>query len=199
MIRLHWVPPAPEESRQDYGRRLREEAHWLRDAVLKEMGFSPGPEFFEKGPYGKPYLKGSSIQFNLTHCRGLAAFAIGKRECGIDAESFERKPGAAIRRACSPEEMAYLERSADPDFAFFRLWTLKEAFIKATGQGLSFPLAEAAFSPGEGDNLYFCQGGYLFRQCAAEKHIISLCVREKGLSPQPIVLEQAEKLVQFDF
>ena len=39
MIRLHWVPPAPEESRQDYGRRLREEAHWLRDAVLKEMGF----------------------------------------------------------------------------------------------------------------------------------------------------------------
>jgi len=130
MIRLHWVPPAPEESRQDYGRRLREEAHWLRDAVLKEMGFSPGPEFFEKGPYGKPYLKGSSIQFNLTHCRGLAAFAIGKRECGIDAESFERKPGAAIRRACSPEETAYLERSADPDFAFFRLWTLKEAFIK---------------------------------------------------------------------
>ena len=63
MIRLHWVPPAPEESRQDYGRRLREEAHWLRDAVLKEMGFSPGPEFFEKGPYGKPYLKGLSIQF----------------------------------------------------------------------------------------------------------------------------------------
>lgn len=199
MIHLHRVPPAPEESRQDYGRRLRQEAHDLRDEVLKGMGFPAGPDSFEKGPYGKPYLKGRSVQFNLTHCRGLAAFAVGKRECGIDAECWQRKPGAAIRRACSPEETAYLEQSANPGFAFFRLWTLKEAFVKAVGRGLSFPLAEAAFSPGKGESLYFCREGYLFRQFAAGEHIISLCVIEKGLAPQPIRLEKEENLVYFDF
>ncbi len=199
MIHLHWVPPKPEESRQDYGRRLRQEAHHLRDEVLKEMGFLTDPDSFEKGPYGQPYLKGVPIQFNLTHCQGLAAFAVGKRECGIDAECWKRKPGAAIRRACSPEETVYLEQSADPSFAFFRLWTLKEAFVKAVGQGLAFPLAEASFLPGKGDSLYFCREGYLFRQFAAGEHIISLCVVENGLSPQPIQLEMEKDLEYFHF
>lgn len=199
MIRLHRVPIKPEESRQDYGRRLRQEAHDLRDEVLKGMGFPSGPDSFETGPYGKPYLKRAPVQFNLTHCRGLAAFAVGKRECGIDAECWNRKPGAAIRRACSPEETAYLEQSTHPGFAFFRLWTLKEAFVKAVGRGLSYPLAEAAFLPGKEGCLYFCQEGYLFRQFAAGEHIISLCVIEKGLPPQPIQLEREENLTHFDF
>jgi 4'-phosphopantetheinyl transferase len=90
------------------------------------------------------------LRFNISHTHGLVACAISHGiDLGIDVEASDRAIELDIAdRYFAPEEAA-LVRSAPADQGrclFFRFWTLKEAFIKATGEGLSRPLASFAFT-----------------------------------------------------
>lgn len=104
---------------------------------------------FAYGPRGKPSLAGepASLRFNVTHSGGLAllAFTTGF-ELGVDVEPLRpvEDAEAIAERYFSPAEAAVLRGLAEPERsrAFLRGWTLKEAFIKATGDGLSRPLDE---------------------------------------------------------
>ncbi len=107
------------------------------------------------GSHGKPRLAGESegegIRFNLARSHGLAvyAFACG-REVGIDLELVRTEFGweEIARRFFSPAEvagLAGLDETARSE-AFFRCWTSKEAYLKARGEGLSFPLNQFTVS-----------------------------------------------------
>lgn len=197
---LRSVPPQPGEARRAYAGRLREEAHRLLDTALADAGAPRGP--LAAGPHGKPYLPGGEARFNLTHCRGLAACAVGQIECGVDAEPLGREPGAALRRVCAPAERLFVESAPDPGFAFFRLWTLKESFVKAIGTGLSYPLQDAAFTP-EGDGLRFCLTGFAFRQLVTAEHIISVCALREGAQmavlPEPLMFHGGDLVLDVKF
>ena len=94
------------------------------------------------GENGKPYLKDAGVCFNLSHAGSYAVCAVGP-DPGCDIEKIRPVREDVARRFFHPEEFALLQ--AEPDAAvrerlFFRLWTLKESYIKATGKGLSQPL-----------------------------------------------------------
>jgi 4'-phosphopantetheinyl transferase len=99
--------------------------------------------------YGKPYLAGHSAQsdprFNLSHSADLAvlAFALGS-ELGVDLERIaaQRADMEIARRFFSSAEVAALNSlgPGDRERAFFTCWVRKEAYIKACGEGLRFPL-----------------------------------------------------------
>lgn len=106
---------------------------------------------FEYGAHGKPALSGAfsqdrTLRFNLSHSAGWAMFALAwDREIGIDLESATRlkrdDSGLAglAARVLSARELAIwqaLPDAATRDAAFLRAWTRKEAYAKATGQGL---------------------------------------------------------------
>jgi 4'-phosphopantetheinyl transferase len=100
---------------------------------------------FGYGDKGKPFLPGAAaLAFNLSHAEDLAIYAIASdREVGIDIESTERDVDidGMARTAFSPSECEALAALA-PDArraAFFRVWTRKEAYIKARGNGFSYP------------------------------------------------------------
>jgi 4'-phosphopantetheinyl transferase len=106
-----------------------------------------------EGQYGKLALgtdyAESGLRFNLTHTRGIAACAIAHDEVGIDVESSDRQMDFAnANRYLAPEEALVVSAAPLEQRAaiFFRFWTLKEAFIKATGEGLSRPLASFSFA-----------------------------------------------------
>jgi len=87
------------------------------------------------------------LQFNLSHSAGLALIAVGAElQLGVDIEKIREEvdTAALAQRFFSPREGAGLQ--ALPDNlrvpGFFACWTRKEAFLKATGTGLSFPLAD---------------------------------------------------------
>ena len=109
------------------------------------------PWQFRQMPGGKPVLVGDhlpKLHFNLSHSRSLAAVAISRTgPLGVDVEKVESARGredvAGI--AFSPAERALLKSLAGENDIFFTLWTLKEATIKATGQGLSADLQSFAF------------------------------------------------------
>lgn len=98
------------------------------------------PKFIElqKGKYGKLYIANSNLFFNVSHSKN--AFLIGlsnKGRIGIDIEiltGFEDLP-SLVNFAFSKEEAKYCHYGKSPDL-FTKVWTLKEAFLKAAGVGL---------------------------------------------------------------
>jgi len=99
---------------------------------------------------GKPFLKNTdtrtALYFNITHARGLALLAFcHSAEVGIDIEYTERSANfqKLAQRFFSPQENIELATINNDQYPihFFRLWTRKEAFVKAVGTGLGFPLS----------------------------------------------------------
>ncbi|MBV9155613.1 MAG: 4'-phosphopantetheinyl transferase superfamily protein [Acidobacteriaceae bacterium] len=110
------------------------------------LGVAPQSIRFTYGSRGKPALASSgTIEFNTTHSGNLTifAFTVGC-QLGIDLQQIRPLPemqAIAARFFCE-EEMADLMSlpPSDREHAFFCCWTRKEAFVKATGDGLSAPL-----------------------------------------------------------
>ena len=121
----------------------------LRELLGCYVDVDPSALLFAYGPRGKPYLAADSrpdrVRFNVSHSGGLALLAfVRERQLGVDLELERPVPEAEsiAERYFSPREGAALGRlpPAERPRAFFRCWTRKEAFIKATGDGLSRPL-----------------------------------------------------------
>ena len=100
-----------------------------------------------RGAHGKPLLAGpgtDGLHVSLSHTRGLVGCVVARCPVGLDCEPRARaaRLGAlrVARRRFSPAEVAALERlppGRARDAAFLRMWTLKEALVKATGRGIS--------------------------------------------------------------
>jgi 4'-phosphopantetheinyl transferase len=126
-------------------RRYRRAHAALRILLGREAGCAPGAVPIVSLPGRKPRLRDSGLCFNLSHSEGLAAIVMGQgREVGIDVEVRRRALGdvcALAERACHPcegEALATLE-SGRREEAFLRLWTVREALLKAIGTGLAAP------------------------------------------------------------
>jgi 4'-phosphopantetheinyl transferase len=111
-------------------------------------------------PKGKPYLirASSPITFNLSHSHDVAVLAIGLQHAvGVDIETLTRKRSMQeiAKRYFHPSEVAHLTSLSDAAQSryFFQLWTLKEAFLKATGDGIAGGLDKTAFRL-LGDSIY---------------------------------------------
>jgi len=104
---------------------------------------------FVANKYGKPEIvpeqNQQALQFNLSHSHRMTAFSyiLGK-SVGIDIEFIKplKNISGLAQHVCSAEELEefYALEDTQQHDAFFRLWTRKEAFIKAKGQGLSMGL-----------------------------------------------------------
>lgn len=121
---------------------LRQRLGWL-------TGMAPEDLLFDYLEHGKPILakqqKYIDITFNISHADELALVAISQRHSiGIDIEKIDRQLDYCplVGRFLSPAEQVELN-SLPPSVrvrAFFATWTRKEAFIKATGDGISYGL-----------------------------------------------------------
>ena len=138
----------------------------LRLILSAYLACSPTQLRFMTGHYGKPALQdGSDVCFNLSHAGDQMLVGVVRgRAIGVDIEQI--RPDFATTEIAasyfsSAEQGAF---QAVPDAqkpqAFFNAWTRKEAFIKAIGQGLSFPLGDfdVTLVPGEPARLLAVRG-----------------------------------------
>lgn len=130
----------------------------LRLLLSRYLRRQPGEIRFAYAPRGKPLLEQNptDLRFNLAHSHGWAIFGFAAgAEIGVDIEYRGRAiAGEDIaERFFSREEVAALRAlpSAGRTAAFFNCWTRKEAFVKATGEGIAYGLDQFAVSltPGE--------------------------------------------------
>jgi 4'-phosphopantetheinyl transferase len=121
----------------------------LRLILAHYLDCPPQDIRFEYASYGKPFLSqpfaAEGISFNLSHSHRLTLYAIGMhRRLGIDIEHIRPLTDmlSVAANTFSKDENQQLISVAKPDvpLAFFNCWTRKEAFIKAVGEGVSFPL-----------------------------------------------------------
>ncbi len=123
----------------------------LRTILAGYLAIDPADVNFSYSSKEKPLLGpahgGSDVMFNVSHSGGIALFAFTRHfDIGIDVEQVRRDfdLDAIARRFFSAHEQSQLAAlPADERVeGFFRCWTRKEAYIKATGDGLSLPLSQ---------------------------------------------------------
>ena len=163
----------------------RKKQHSHAHSLLRECLKPYGIDYSENTPvtknkYGKPSLtEHPEINYNISHADGVAACIVSERVCGIDCERIKAYRPKIMPRVFDDSETAMVESLSgyDRDMMFFRLWTLKEAFVKAVGQGISYPMKEVVFSF-DGDNISCSVSGYDFRQyIIRNEYIVSVAVR----------------------
>jgi 4'-phosphopantetheinyl transferase len=125
----------------------------VRTVLSRYAPVAPAAWRFAANDYGKPAIAGPvamPLGFNISHTRGLTACLVaGQTDVGLDVEHPDRRPvtlGLA-ERYFAPAEVASLRQVRPKEFMarFLDFWTLKEAYIKGTGKGLSQPLTDFAF------------------------------------------------------
>jgi 4'-phosphopantetheinyl transferase len=141
----------------------------LRMLLGRYLGIKPDQVHFNYGSNAKPILAGTydgiEINFNLSHSEEMAVYAFNSdHEIGIDIEKIRDIPDMEqiFERFFSPREneVFHILSEGKRKEAFFNCWTRKEAFIKATGDGLSRPLNgfDVSMVPGEPARLLAIEG-----------------------------------------
>jgi 4'-phosphopantetheinyl transferase len=171
---------------------------WLRTILASYLAIDPNSFNFSYSQQEKPSLgpahADSGINFNVSHSGGIALFAFTRqREIGVDVEQLRPDSDleAIARRFFSAREQSQLAAlpAKEKVDAFFRCWTRKEAYIKATGDGLSLPLSQfdVSLAAGETNALLATRpdgseaGRWLLQEVpAGPGYIAALCVRGEG-------------------
>jgi 4'-phosphopantetheinyl transferase len=131
----------------------------LRAILSRYLDIGPSEIRFGYSPYGKPELISAIYEqpflFNLSHSHDLALYAIAAdRRVGVDVEYIrpDVEFDALATDFFSPGEQAVIRAltGRQKQEAFYNCWTRKEAFLKARGDGIAYPLDqfEVSLAPG---------------------------------------------------
>lgn len=152
-------------------------AGFLLSLLQKEFGIKEEPVIL---PEGKPVFESrSDVQFSISHSGDYAALAFGKNPLGVDIECQRRINLKVAKRFFSKEEYDYLSgaEGKEQEDAFCRIWTGKEAVVKAAGCGLSCPLH--AFSVLQETVTLFGKQYALYRhKCAPNGRDLWICAAQ---------------------
>ncbi len=123
----------------------------LRSMLTSYLNAQPTDITLEYGSHGKPYLgakfAASRIRFNVAHSRGAAIFGFAlDQDLGVDLEhvtQLQAAPEIADRFFSNPEKALMNSLAGkEKEVVFFKIWTGKEAYLKAQGTGLTLNLSE---------------------------------------------------------
>lgn len=118
------------------------------DHALETYGLKERSVEYEFGEWGKPSLKyHPNIHFSLSHSGDYAICSIGDKAMGNDIELIKQGHLKVADRFFAQEELDWMYAACDEDEVtqrMFRIWTMKESFLKATGKGISLPLGDFA-------------------------------------------------------
>ncbi len=159
-------------------RKLSLGAGLLLRFALREHGITKSEILTDEN--GKPYTEG--LFFNLSHSCDYAVCSVSTKPVGCDVERIsDRHLRVAERYFCESERDYIFSFSAQKQAEeFFRLWTVKEAYMKLTGEGMRLALHSFSVDVGEEISIYrdgkktdcfvkeYELGGYKLSVCAAE-------------------------------
>jgi len=139
------------EDRQAKIRRLRSFAHSNASAIvylllrlaLKENYDINEAVLFDYTEKGKPILKDyPHIHFNLSHSNSIAACVVNDTPVGVDVQQIKNVSDKVAGRVLTEKELLTFKSSLAPIEYFCKIWTIKESFLKRSGQGITTDLRE---------------------------------------------------------
>ncbi len=184
-------------------------AHALvRASLSRYCDVEPSAWQFTRNNYGRPDISLPEVwrplRFNLSHTTGMVAVIVTwDREVGVDVEWIDRpNVGANIaNRYFSADEVRDLHAQPEnvQQRSFFNYWTLKEAYIKARGMGLSIPLDQFSFRlrSAEPISISFAPEliddpatWYFERHTPSDSHTMSLALRRAKDEPLRVIIRE---------
>jgi 4'-phosphopantetheinyl transferase len=127
----------------------------VRTVLSKYANVGPRDWRFAPDAYGRPQIRNEApsvagVTFNVSHTQGLIILGVTRRNAlGVDTEHlWSRTASTAVaERYFAPDEAAALRELPEPERRerFFDYWTLKEAYVKARGRGVSLGLSSFGF------------------------------------------------------
>ena len=155
-------------------------------AISKAFGINPDEMRFEKNKYGKPHVAGKhGVHYNISHSGDYVVCAVGSMPVGIDVQEIKGGNLDIADRFFSKEEKEALALESSEDAKrklFYDIWSLKEAYIKCIGMGLSMPLEDFGVVQRDGEYELIVKGerdeGYHFKKYDMPGSY-SLCVCSK--------------------
>lgn len=185
----------------------------LRYLLGGYTGLPPAELSLSANDQGKPSLTGQTLKFNISTCQEWVVYVFASQmEVGVDLEAvrpFEERQQMVKRifSASEQRELAALDASQQLD-GFYHLWTRKEAWLKACGTGMSFPLhgfsvsaslsqADATGPESQGGGctsgwqIHSCSPspGWKLAVCAEEQAGFQLIWRSPGPEDPPLLQE----------
>ena len=125
----------------------------VKTVLADKLGISPHQVNIQLHPNGKPFVQGSkAVYFNLTHSADVIILAVTEEgEIGVDIEKVDRE--FEWMRVDSVLDLSEIEWIKEKELTgsssvfqrFFQIWTLKESYIKCTGEGMSRHLKKLNF------------------------------------------------------
>lgn len=168
----------------------------LLQLACKEAGLGGADEHIAYGENGKPFLVDfPDVQFNLSHSGERVMCVISPFEVGCDVEIIKGDRGRLAERFFKPEESAWIKHFDSIEAqseAFYRLWTLKECYMKVTGRGMSLMPDMFALHVDENENISLNHDGarpeYAFREIDLhDGYRYAYCVKTDGKNaPQEV-------------
>ncbi len=120
----------------------------LRRELGDRLGMAPKEVIFERGRYGKLRVSEKRVHFNVSHAGNWVVLVFGENAVGVDIEVLDRRVRDldAVADLFCDEEREFVMGSGEDGRRerFLRVWTAKEAYMKAVGMGLSLPLRDFA-------------------------------------------------------
>lgn len=143
-----------EKMKNDLLRKRYVEVHGrLRNVLAQMLNELPEKISIKKAEHGKPYLPDTpELVFNLSHSASTLVIAVGwDCQLGVDIESCKSRISLTglVDKCFAEEEIAYWNKlpEAQKTLEFYRFWTRKEAFVKATGRGIGLGLNRCVINP----------------------------------------------------
>ena len=170
------------QQREDIKRKQSAGASLLLRWALRQHGLETLVLSYSDN--GKPLAEG--ICFSLSHSGDRVICAIAEQAVGCDIEKTGKARVKVAKRFFAADELEYLGRfSADAlDREFFRLWTMKESYIKMTGEGLRLPLS--SFRVCIGDEASVFRNGIpcicRIKEYHIEGYSVSVCSEDRDFS-----------------
>lgn len=111
---------------------------WLCKTMLAEQSGLPFEQIsLAREKNGKPFAQNLPLYFSISHSGAWVACAVSHTPVGIDLESIKKRDLSVAERICSPEETDFIFAEKEKQtHRFLKVWTVKEAFVKMTGEGI---------------------------------------------------------------
>ncbi|GFN29899.1 4'-phosphopantetheinyl transferase family protein [Paenibacillus xylaniclasticus] len=167
----------------------------IRAIVMDKFKLAHNEIVFGTNAYQKPFLTNNrAFHFNLSHSGDWVLCAIDASPVGTDVERIKPIDLDVARRFFSASE--YIDLMSKPESEqltyFYRLWTMKESYIKAVGKGLSIPLDSFTCQVSEtGERALIEDSGrvYFLRTFPLGDYMVSVCTQKDQFS-QPLELKE---------
>ena len=146
--------------------------------ALNNLGINEKNISYNLNEFGKPYLAGENIFFNISHSDRIVMCAVSDIEIGCDVEKMREVNLKIADKFFDDKEKEFVEQFSNAEKkkeAFFEIWTKKESFLKCSGKGINIPLK--SFSVTENPICCFGETFYLESIALNNMYKSALCVK----------------------